>query len=98
MVIRPKLQSLLSENTMVPVSLVIIIIGGSVWLGTQYSLAKNNADQIVKIHSDIEGIEESRNQRRTQLWNRINDQGKRLSRIEGKLDILIELQKRETQK
>lgn len=85
----------ITEGTLVPVSLMVLFSGFVYWLSSLYALAAENRNQIASIHVQIDSIEEEMANRRTQLWTAIRDQDRRLANIEGKLDALIELQKRE---
>lgn len=82
----------ITEATLLPISLVIAMLGGAAWLTKMYSIAADNKLQIAAIYEDLDEVEASRNFRRSQLWDRINDQDKRLARIEGKIDILLKIE------
>jgi hypothetical protein len=71
--------SVLTENTLVPISLVIVFIGGVVWLTRLHSLATRNEVALFELANRVTGVERENNQ--------IIE---RLAKIETKIDILIE--------
>lgn len=62
----------ITKDTVIPISLVITIVIVTVWLSQTHFTAKANAKAIIEVKKDIKII------------RRID---RRLSRIEGKLDI-----------
>ena len=67
----------------VPLGIVTTIIGGSAWLTTTH----NKVDAIDK---DLSSFTVQWQEQRGKLSDQVNAQDSRLSRIEGKLDLLIE--------
>lgn len=50
-------MSKITEKTLIPLSLLAIIIGGVIWLTTMYSQGTANAESIRDIRSDNKGIQ-----------------------------------------
>lgn len=46
------MKTIFSENTMVPVSLLIVILGGMFWLTTMFSEVRANSLQISEMKTD----------------------------------------------
>jgi len=69
-------KNVLSENTLVPISFVVFVIGGMVWLTTIYAQGSANQYEIEKLRSH-DGL----------ILDKLDDIQKRLSRIEGHLEI-----------
>ena len=72
--------SKITELTLLPISLVIVIIGGVVWLTQIYALANSNKTSVVEIKDRQESVY-------NRLDSNLNSIDRRLSRIEGKLNI-----------
>ena len=52
------MQDIISEKTLIPVSLIIVLVGAIFWLSSMYALANNNKEQIVEIKNDYkQGID-----------------------------------------
>lgn len=66
----------ISEDTLLPISLVIVLVGGVFWLSSAYSQISANAADIADIKQERETL--------TAVVSRID---RRLSRIEGRLKI-----------
>lgn len=66
----------ITENTLIPISLVIVIAVGVVWLATLHAESRGNVESITKVE-----IKQDQYQRTLDTINT------RLSRIEGKLGI-----------
>jgi len=71
-----KIKDILNEDTLVPISLVLVFIGGVYWLSSLYFNTNANAKAIEEM---------ARNEAETRAILMSIDQ--RLSRIEGKLDV-----------
>lgn len=68
-------KNIITEGTLVPLSLVAIVAGGIFWLSTLYAEVKANTDGLSRIE-----------ERSDKYLTTVEDINKRLSRIEGKLD------------
>lgn len=66
----------IDERTVVPVSFLIVIIGGVSWLSTLHSQVNINTKELEKLNCTIEGC----------LRYELKKYGEQLARIEGKLD------------
>lgn len=84
------MPSILNEKTLVPVSLLIVIIGGIVWLTQIFTQSQANAigikelKQVVREEvSDIRGANVETNRAIVEQLRTMNT---RLGRIEGKLE------------
>jgi len=66
----------ISEETLLPISLVIVLVGGVFWLSSAYSQITANAADIADIKDE-----------RVELTTVISRIDRRLSRIEGRLKI-----------
>ena len=64
----------LTAETMVPISIIAVLAGGIFWLSVMYADLSHATSQIDSLKTDME---------------RINVIDTRLSRIEGKIDILV---------
>jgi enamine deaminase RidA (YjgF/YER057c/UK114 family) len=71
--------SIVSEKTLIPVSLLTVVMGGVFWLSSMYAKTNANAEAIVE-------IKDQTRQDREHLDRRLN-------RIEAKLDRVIERRK-----
>lgn len=69
----------LSEDTLIPLSLVIILISGVVWISNVSSDGVHNRQDTTELEVRIRDNEKI-----------LRDVSSRLSRIEGKLDLLID--------
>ena len=80
----------ISERTALPLSVVAVIlvtvVGGVLWLSEIRALAIRNSERINVIEASIEA---TRNYR-AEIWRSVTDQEKRLGRIEGKIDTIVE--------
>lgn len=74
------MEKIINEKTLLPISLVIIIIGASVWLTNIYFLSRANAKVISKI--DKKQVSDINHLNQTLL-----EISTRLARIEGALNI-----------
>jgi hypothetical protein len=66
-----------------PLGALAILIGGVAWLTELHSIAKDNREQIAIIRMDFDNSKDK-------IELRLNDLEKRLARIEGKIDMLVE--------
>lgn len=80
-----------TASTLIPVSVLLVVVGGVFWLSTMYAMAVGNAAAITKLHEQIEDTNSSRAAYRSRIWEAIRDQDKRLASIEGKLDVIRDL-------
>lgn len=78
-VARHSWRSILSEDTLIPVSLVVVMLSAGMWISTLSSNADHNRQDTERLAKHLENDE--------RLLREISD---RLSRIEGKLDSLGE--------
>ena len=74
-----KWRSILSEETLVPISLVIVIISGVAWLSTISSDSLHNRETTSQLAQHMHDSDEI-----------LRDISSRLNRMEGKLDVLNE--------
>lgn len=73
-------MKLITENTAIPISLLLVILGGAAWLTSIYFTGQANSAQIQELKSD-------QSQEFLRLNQSLEDIRERLSRIEGRLDI-----------
>lgn len=66
----------ITETTLFPLSLVILIAGGVFWLSSVYSTASTTKDEVTLLR-----------QKQDEYYDAIQKVDERLSRIEGKLGI-----------
>lgn len=71
----------------VPIGVLTTVIGGSAWLTTTHN-------KVNQIDSDMTTLRAEFNVSKDRISDRLLDQDQRLSRIEGKLDIVIREVKR----
>lgn len=75
----------ITKATLVPVSLVVSLLGGSGWLTKQYYMSEANAKAIEKINEKLDKKDDEKNVR----WDGLNKELKiiadRLGKIEGLL-------------
>jgi len=67
----------------VPLGVATTLLGGSAWLTTTHN-------KVETIEKDLTVFTEQWHQQKSKLYDQVNGQDSRLSRIEGKLDMLIE--------
>lgn len=72
------------DNWSEPIGAIAVLMGAVAWLTTLHSLATQNREAIVEIRQELD-------QTKTEISLRINDVDQRLGRIEGKLDMLIDM-------
>jgi hypothetical protein len=80
----------LGVDTMVPISIFGVLAGGIFWLSTMYTQVVNARHEIEGIKQHISEINESRADYRSKLWHNQRSIDRRLSKIEGKIDFLVE--------
>jgi len=73
----------LLNNWTAPLGALAILMGGAVWLTTLHSIATRNSEEISELKLEFY-------QSKTEINLRLSDLDKRLGRIEGKLDLLID--------
>ena len=81
-------RTILNQHTLIPVSVLLIVVGGVFWLTSIFVLAETNATAIIELRDDIALTNKSRAAYRQRLWEAIRSQDARLARIEGKLDVI----------
>lgn len=64
----------ITETTLIPISLVITLVGGIVWLSTLYARTEETAKAIIRVEANQQGYNEN-----------LREIISRLSRIEGAL-------------
>jgi hypothetical protein len=69
----------ITENTLLPISLVITLVGGVFWLTTIYSQSNANAVEIKEMKTKQELIIQELSEKQTLMLDR-------LARIEGRLE------------
>ena len=47
------MENVITENTLLPISLLVILAGGIFWLSSMYALANSNEKQITIIKTDL---------------------------------------------
>jgi len=47
------METVITEKTLLPISLLVILAGAIFWLSSMYALASNNEKQIVIIKTDL---------------------------------------------
>lgn len=75
-------QNKFDLNTMIPISILGVVIGGSVWLGTMHSSITAATINIRSINSEIAKY-------RIAIFENQRQLESRLSKIEGKIDFLV---------
>ncbi len=68
----------ITENTLIPISLAVLIIGGASWMTTMYSKGEANAANVQKIDAKYESFA-------SLVVERLSTINERLARIEEKL-------------
>lgn len=81
-----KFLARISESTVVPISFVIIIIGGVLWLGDMHSTVTASAAEITSVKKQTELTIEMYYHGQLETIDKLNKIDSRLSRIEGKLE------------
>lgn len=71
--------SKITENTLLPISLVVVLIGGVFWLTSIYNQTVANAQDILNIQETQDIMIEKLTEKQTLMLDR-------LSRIEGRLE------------
>ena len=84
----------ITSETMIPLSFIVVLAGAILWLGTMYSDISHANLEISNLRSDIVKINESRAEYRKRLWESQRSIDRRLSQIEGKIDLLINVDKK----
>jgi hypothetical protein len=67
----------------IPFTMLISVMGGSAWLTT-------TANKVTALESEVAMFRAEYQLQRDRMFDQLSDQDQRLSRIEGKLDIVIE--------
>lgn len=83
-------MDLISENTGITIGVVIVLIGGVVWLTKLHSLASTNARRLKQVERMNNERDSSLGKRIDLLETETNTILERMARIETKLDFLIE--------
>lgn len=71
----PRGLNILSEGTLIPVSLLVVIVGGVFWLSSMYAQTNANAESVVE-------IKQQQKDDRKEIMDR-------LSLIDGKIDRML---------
>lgn len=71
-------MTVFSEETLLPVSLVIAALGGVAWLTKMFSMGRDNRDHLTSLMARVEMLEKES-----------SSVCERLARIETKLDLLL---------
>jgi hypothetical protein len=82
--------SKITAETMLPISLLGVVAGGIFWLSVLYVNVEHATAEIAGIKEEIHNVNNSRASYRSKLWANQRDIDRRLAKIEGKLDFLIE--------
>ena len=77
----------ITAETMIPISFIAVLCGGVLWLGTMYSDISHANLEITNIRGDISKIKDIESQY-------LRNIDRRLSNLEGKIDLLIERDKK----
>jgi peptidoglycan hydrolase CwlO-like protein len=78
-------QLIIGENTLIPVSLVVIILGGALYIQRLDSMIQANTQQI----SEIKEFIKVNQVRVDSLDNKINVLTHNVGEVSGKIDVLI---------
>jgi hypothetical protein len=73
---------IVSEQTLIPLGLVLVIVAAGIHFTSVRALAAQNEKAITEMKADDQYLRE-------RLFDRITDLDRRLSKIEGKLDRLL---------
>lgn len=77
----------LLNNWTAPLAALTVLMGGVVWLTSLHGIAHQNKESIQELRVEFD-------RSKTEIALRLNDLDKRLGRIEGKLDLLIDKRER----
>ena len=72
----------ITSGTMIPISFLVVLTGGILWLATMHSNLSHASSELLTIKQDLKDIVESR-------WAVQRSIDQRLSRIEGQLDVIL---------
>lgn len=75
-------MNVISEKTLVPLSLIAVLVGGIAWLTDMHFTSRANAKDIQEIKIDYKGLS-------TKLYDKVDEINKQLTEIK------VELKKRE---
>jgi len=78
-------KSTITERTLIPISLVLAIGGGIIWLTTLYNSSIANAAELRKIKNEMLIDRQMIMEKNDAVLNTLKEINTRLSRIEGKL-------------
>lgn len=92
---RPLHQVILSQNTLVPIGVILVIAGAIIWLTTMFNSVSRHSEDISQIMTRLDAVE-TKAVDMQDLQTRVgvletNNAGMidRMARIETKLDLLI---------
>lgn len=74
-----------------PLATLGIIIGIVSWVFTSYNKIENNSQSIESINSDFSEYKLLSNESVGEIHEKVSDQGEKLGKIEGKLDMIINI-------
>ncbi|TXG77616.1 hypothetical protein E6Q11_02485 [Candidatus Dojkabacteria bacterium] len=78
--------SVLQEGTLIPLSLVLMIIGLATWLSSLANRTNRNEEELRRIEGDFKDFEERSFELQKMLGDRLSDIDRRLSIIQGSLN------------
>jgi len=87
-------KNIINATTMIPLSAFVAISAGIFWLSVMYENVQNMNEEIKQIKIQLVGLNRERQADREKVWRIEKTIDSRLSKIEGKLDILIRNKKR----
>lgn len=87
-------KNIINATTMIPLSAFVAISAGIFWLSVMYENVQNMNEEIKQIKIQLVGLNRERQADREKVWRIEKTIDSRLSKIEGKLDILISNKKR----
>ena len=76
----------LTGKTLVPVSLVVTMLGGSGWLTNQHYMAAANAEQIRELKIDLDAYKKNQDTRWREVQKSLNKIAGALGEISGRLN------------
>ena len=82
-------EAKITSKTLIPISFVITIVGGAVWLTTIFANVRANAKVIEDIKVKQEKVEKKINEERRALQENLTKMQTKLGNIEGQLSVLI---------
>jgi hypothetical protein len=80
----------LTTDTMIPISIFGVLAGGIFWLSVMYENTSHATSEIEVIKKQIADVNKSRASYRSKLWENQRQIDRRLSKIEGKIDFIVD--------